>query len=340
MSIRVGLLGLGIMGAHHARTLAREVKHVEIHSLYDSDETRAHSVATEVGAKSITKDHLELIASPEIDAVLIASPDNTHSEFVKACFDHGKPVFCEKPLASTVTECLHLVDLEVKKGRRLLQLGFMRRFDPAYVEMKAHLTSGNFGKPLVFHHSHRNVSAPAWFDSRMAISNSSIHEFDIARWLLEEEFVKINVFRPRASFEASVGAPLVMVLQTRGGRLVNIEVYNNASYGYEVQGEVLCENGTISLHAPLRTTTKLNFSMSMAYPSDWRQRFAEAYRIQAQAWIDSIIRDIPVGASAWDGYVAAAIAEAGLASLDVDEGCVISQPDKPRLYATLSEPTH
>ena len=231
------------MGADHARILASQVPGAAIQAIYDADPARAQVIAEETGAGTVVADAAALIRDPAIDAVLVATPDQTHKELVLACIAARKPVLCEKPLAPTVAECLEVIAAEAKLGRKLVQIGYMRRFDPAYVEMKASLISGRLGAPLIFHCVHRNVSAPAWFDSRMAVSNSAVHEFDIARWLLETELTSIQVFRPKAAAQSSPGAPVFLVLESAKGQLVNIEVFIDATSGYDVRGELVCERG-------------------------------------------------------------------------------------------------
>ncbi len=185
----------------------------------------------------------------------------------------------------------------------------------------------------MLHCQHRNVSAPSWFDSRMAISNSAVHEFDIARWLLDAELTSIQVFRPKAARADSPGAPLFLVLETSRGQLVDVEIFNDAAYGYDVRGELVCENGTVSLQAPVRTETSAKLNRGTAYPADWRPRFADAYRLQAQAWIRAVADGAHAGASAWDGFAAAAVAEAGLQSLAEKRAVAIDLIEKPALYA-------
>jgi myo-inositol 2-dehydrogenase/D-chiro-inositol 1-dehydrogenase len=303
-----------------------------LHGVYDADPARARAIADETGALTVFADAAALIRDPAIEAVLVASPDNTHKELALTCIAVRKPVLCEKPLAPTGAECLEVVAAESKLGRRLVQIGYMRRFDPAYVEMKSSLRSGRLGVPLMFHCCHRNVSAPAWFDSRMAISNSAVHEFDIARWLLEAELTAIQVFRPKAAASNSPGAPVFLVLESATGQLVNVEIFIDAAYGYDVRGELVCEKGTVSLRAPVHTETSIDRTQGTAYPADWRPRFADAYRLQALAWIGAIARGSAVGASAWDGYAAAAVAEAGLQSLAENRSVAIRLVEKPALY--------
>jgi myo-inositol 2-dehydrogenase/D-chiro-inositol 1-dehydrogenase len=332
VSVRVGIVGVGIMGADHARVLASHVPGAVLQAVTDADPARAKAVADETGAQSVAADPMALIRDPQIDAVLIASPDATHKALTLACLEAGKPVLCEKPLAPTAAECREVLAAETKLGRRLVQVGYMRRFDPAYVEVKTAMQSGRLGAPLMFHCVHRNVAAPSWFDSRMVVSNSAVHEFDIARWMLDAELAAIQVFRPKAARADSPGAPVFLVLETARGHLVNIEVFIDATYGYDVRGELVCEKGTVSLAQPSRTEINLDRAHGGAYPADWRPRFADAYRLQAQAWIAAIAGNAGAGASAWDGYAAAAVAEAGLQSLAENRSVPIALIEKPALY--------
>jgi myo-inositol 2-dehydrogenase/D-chiro-inositol 1-dehydrogenase len=332
VSIRVGIVGVGVMGSDHARILASQVPGAKVQAIYDADPISAKAIADETGARAVAADPAALIQDSTVDAVLVASPDHTHRQLVLACIASRKPVLCEKPLAATVAECFEVVAAESKLGRRLVQIGYMRRFDPAYVEMKSSVLSGRLGAPLMFHCFHRNVSVPTWFDSKMAVSNSAVHEFDIARWILDAELTGIQVFRPQAAKRAAPGAPVFLVLETSKGQLVSAEIFNGAAYGYDVRGELVCEKGTVSLRAPVHTETNAGLTNGTVYPADWRPRFADAYRLQAQAWIKAIESGTSAGASAWDGYAAAAAAEAGLQSLAEGRHTAIRLVEPPAIF--------
>ena len=333
MTVNIGLIGTGVMGADHARTLAAQVAGVRLRSLTDADAARAKAVAAETGAEVVAADPLAVINDPTVDAVLIASPDHTHHELTLACIAAGKPVLCEKPLAPTSGECLDIIAAETRRGQRLVQVGYMRRFDPAYVEMKAALQSGRLGRPLFFHCVHRNLSAPPWFNSKMAISNSAVHEIDISRWLLDEELASIQVFQPATSDPTATVAPVFLVMRTVSGKIVNVENNNNGGYGYDVKGELVCEKGAVSLRAPMNSEVSFGQIQGTSYPADWRPRFANAYRLQLQAWVKSIESGTPTGASAWDGYAASAVGEAGLAALAAGTAVNITMEPKPKFYA-------
>jgi myo-inositol 2-dehydrogenase/D-chiro-inositol 1-dehydrogenase len=332
MAIRVAVIGAGVMGADHARIIATQIPGAKLAIVCDADASRANAIAEETGATPYSGNPLEVIRDPVIDAVLIASPDATHGELTIACIESGKHVLCEKPLAPTSIECLKVIEAERRSGKRLVQVGYMRRFDPSYVEMKSILKKGTIGRALMFHCFHRNVSAPPWFTSEMAITNSAPHEFDIARFVLGTDYAAISVFQPKTADPAKPGSPVFMVVRTVEGQLVNIEINNNAAYGYDVRGELVGEKGSVSLKSPVHSETSVNLSSGTTYPEDWRPRFAEAYRLQNQAWIRSIETGVPAGASAWDGYSATLIAETGVAALAKGTAMPVSMVAKPPLY--------
>ena len=332
MTIRIGLIGAGIMGSDHARIFSTQIPGIKLKYICDADAKRLKSVADETGATHTSTDPLAVINAKDVDAIVIASPDETHAPLTTAALAIGKPVLCEKPLSPSSVECLKVIEAEVKIGKRLAQIGFMRRFDPSYVEMKNVLKAGALGAPLMMHNFHRNVSAPSNFTGQMAISNSAPHEFDIARWVLDTEYESIKVFRPKLSDPTKTGAPVFMVLETVDGQLVNIEINNNAGYGYDVRGELVGEKGTVSLQNNDQAVININLAKSISYPADWRPRFAEAYRLQNSAWVKSIETGVTVGASAWDGYAATLVAEAGVQSLANNTTVAINPVAKPKLY--------
>ena len=333
MSIGVGIIGTGVMGADHARIIARQMAGAHLVAVSDADIARARSVAAETGAKRAVSDPLGVITDQEVGAVLIASPDATHADFAIACIKAGKPVLCEKPLAPTAAEGMRVIEAEISAGRRLVQLGFMRRFDPGYTEMKGLLDSGRYGEALAFHCVHRNASAPPHFDSAAAIVNSCVHEVDISRFVLSAELSSVRVFRAKRSRHAHFDDPMLVVFETDKGQLVDVELFLNAQYGYDVKGELICETGTISFGPSLHTEVRSAGVTATSLAPDWRPRFADAYRIQNQAWIDSISSGRPVGSSAWDGFVATTVTDAGVRSLTTGETVAIAYEKRPALYS-------
>ena len=336
MTIRIAVIGAGVMGAEHARIIATELPGAELRWICDADIARARDVAEATGARQVSTDPLTAIAAQDVDAVLIASPDTTHAALTLACLQARKPVLCEKPLAPDSTECLTVLHAENALGKQLVQVGFMRRFDPAYVEMKARGAQSGLGAPVMMHNFHRNVSAPASFTGQMAITNSAPHEFDVARFVLGTEYSSVSAFQPTGRTPGRGIGPVFMVLRTAAGQLVNIEINNNAGYGYDVRCELVCEHGAIALRAPVHTETHLNLCASTDYARDWRPRFEQAYRLQDLAWLRSIASGTQAGASAWDGYVASLTAERAVEALQGGREVEIRCAEPPMLYRPKS----
>jgi myo-inositol 2-dehydrogenase / D-chiro-inositol 1-dehydrogenase len=341
MTVRVGVIGTGTMGTAHIRTLAEQINGATIVAVSDAEQERAQAATAAIGQGGIRihREPEELIASSDVDAILIASPDHTHETLVLACLDAGKPVLCEKPLAATVEGCHRVVEHEARIGRRLVQVGFMRRFDPSYVDMKRVLDSGEIGRPLLAHCVHRNATALAWFTSAMPILNSAVHELDIVRWLLSTDIAGVSVFTPRSSGRAAAGMsdPRLLVVETTCGVTVDIEVFVNAQYGYDVRCELVAEAGTISLPPPATTVRRAAGIEGIPIADDFRTRFADAYREQLQAWIRAAATGGADGASAWDGYAASLAAQECLRAAEEHRMITVSTPDKPRIYRTARE---
>lgn len=159
MTVRVGLVGAGAMGEAHLQTLSREVHGARVVAIADTDTQRASALVEKLGLAEVAfvDDPHRLVRMPHVDAVLIASPDETHHDLVMTCLDTATPVLREKPLATTADGCRQIVDHESEGGRRLVQLGYMRRFDPGYAAMKDTLDAGHHSRVRILpaHHAAR-----------------------------------------------------------------------------------------------------------------------------------------------------------------------------------------
>lgn len=334
MSIGVGVIGAGIMGADHASTISRRVPSGFVAAIADPDASRLEAAANGAGAGKAYSNPIDLIEDPEVEAVIVASPDQTHADLVRACLRAQKPVLCEKPLAPSPGECLELVEREASLGRRLITVGFMRRFDPSYRAMKRELREGRLGAPLLFHCIHRGTKASTPATSDMIITAAAVHEIDITRWLFESEIVRCRVFKSRTQSESPIRNPQFLVLENTSGVLITIEVFSSV-YGYDVRGEVVCDKGTIALSDPREILLRVDGHERHSFYDDWRPRFATAYQDQLSDWIKSIAGSDSMefdGATAWDGYVAASVADACLRSTRQEQDVVVELPTRPGLY--------
>lgn len=334
MTIRVGVIGTGNIGTAHALSLAREVSGSSVVAVFDIAADRAQGLAIDIDARALPSAQA-VIEDDDVDAVVIASPDDLHAEQALACLAVGKPVMLEKPLAPTLSAAQQVLDAEVALGKRLIMLGFMRRFDPGYVALKSSLDAGEVGEPLVIHNVHRNAYAPYGLDTALSMTNSAVHEVDINRWLTGEDYAWVQVVSGKPGPDVPTGQkdPVLVTFGTTSGVLVTIEMFMTARYGYEVTCQVVGSDGILDMGDGSFITRTASRQRSQDIPEQWLGRFGEAYRAELQAWIDSL-RELsgPVGASTWDGYAAAASSGAAIEALTSDRAVGIELPDRPALY--------
>lgn len=334
MTVRIAVIGAGVMGADHARIVAEDLPGATLHLICDMDAQRARVVADAWGATDISNDPEGAVARADVDAVIIASPDFTHAPLSKACIAAGKRVLCEKPLSQSSAECISVMEAEQNAGAKFVQVGFMRRYDRSYQEMKQALAAGSIGRALMMHNFHRNLETPAAdFTGAMAITNSAPHEFDVVRYVLGTEYELISAFQPKRSDKRV--APVFMVLETVDGQLVNIEVNNNAAYGYDVRAELIGERGAVASNAVAYTRSDFSLAQSTGYDADWRGRYADAYRRQNRDFVRfAATEEFPsIASNCWDGYCAAVVAEAGVKALKEGRAAPIQMTAKPEFYA-------
>lgn len=331
--LNIGVIGTGSIGVDHIRRVSGSIAGARVAAVFDVDAERVRAVAHEADARALD-DAVTLITDDDVDAVLVASPGPLHPEQVLACLDVGKPVLCEKPLGTTVEGCLRVIEAEVSLGRRLVQVGFMRRYDHGYRRVKQVLDSGQVGDVLMVHAVHRNPEAPDGFTSDMSLTDSVVHEMDTMRWLLGEEISAVTVVHGRSSPLSAVGLqdPQLVLLETVSGVLVDVESFVNCQYGYDVGCEVVGSTGTVSLDTPTYGAVTGSGVRGRSVPADWQERFCDAYRAELQEWVDGIAVGDVTGPSAWDGYAATAVAVAAVESQSSLTRAEVKLADKPALY--------
>jgi myo-inositol 2-dehydrogenase/D-chiro-inositol 1-dehydrogenase len=335
MTLRIGVIGTGAIGRDHTRRINNVLGGATIVALSDVNKASAEAVKKDIAPNATIYETGEaLIAASDVDAVLVTSWGATHEQYVLAAIAAGKPCFCEKPLATTADGAKRIVDAEVKHGKRLVQVGFMRRYDSGYVALKQAVDS-KIGAPIIVHAAHRNPTVPEQYITPMAIHDTLIHEIDVFRWLLDDDYVSARVLFPRsaARSHARLKDPQIVILETAKGTIINVEIFVNCHYGYDIQCEVVGEDGIAKLPEPLAIQMRLGAKLQNDILTDWKDRFIASYDVELQDFINAATNGTASGPTSWDGYVAAITSDACVDAQEKDgQAVAINLPTRPALY--------
>ena len=334
-TLSVGVIGTGGMGTRHALNLHRAVGNARVAAVYDLDQDRARQMAEMCGQPLVLDDPERLINHPQVEAVMIVSPDDTHARLTLACLQAGKPVLSEKPLATTVEDAIRVLEAEVECGQRLVSVGFMRRFDPQHMAVKTVVADGVLGRPLLFKGVHRNAAVPYGTTAETILINSAGHDVDSARWLLGAEVQEVYVrgLRSRPDLHPDTKDLLLIEMALTNDTLAHVEVYVNADYGYEVSAEVVCQRGSAITTLADDILVRADAQRGHPIPKDWLARFQDAYVLELVEWVESIQDSRSFrGAHTWDGYMTMLITGACIDSFRSGTITSLNVPDKPALY--------
>ena len=314
--INLGLLGAGRIGQVHAKAVAAH-PNARIKSVYDPiSEAAARILATPASIE-------EILADPDIDGVLVCTPSDQHAAQIVAAVDAGKAVFCEKPIATDVAATAQTLE-HVKAVNGLLMLGFQRRFDPNFRALKSRLSDmGNLEQVVI---TSRDPAAPPYsymLSSGGLFKDMMIHDFDVARWLLGEEFVSVYaagsaLTDPKVATEGQDIDTASVVMTTASGRQVTILNSRRASYGYDQRIEVHCERGMVQAQSVRENTVVVSDQDGIAerpLQDFFMTRYVQAYADEIVHFVDSLSAGTQPEVSGNDGLQALRLAQAAGESL-------------------------
>lgn len=331
--LRIGIAGTGAIGRTHIDRINNKLKGGSVVACTDANPDFGKQMGEKLGL-AFFADGEALVASGKVDALIVTAADDDHEKFVMAAVKAGMPVFCEKPLAPTAEACKRIIDAETKGGKRLVQVGFMRRYDPGYRQLKKLVDSGEFGAPLMIHSAHRNFEVGENYTTPMAITNTLIHEIDTLRWLIGEDYASVEMAFPRCTkyTHKDLLDPQIMILTSKSGVRMDIECHVNNHVGYDIHCEVCCEEGYLNLPDLSAVQRLVNASRVQPICRDWSERFVDAYNTEIQEWIDSTLAGRVDGPNSWDGYVACITSDAAHKSREEKKAIAIDLPDAPAFY--------
>lgn len=333
--LRIGVIGCGAIGREHIKRLHGRISGSEVVAVMDVVEGGARKGAELVGdGCKVYTDIDAIVNDSDVDALVVTTPGFAHKEPVLAAIKAGKPVFCEKPLATTAADSKEIMDAEIASGRHLVQVGFMRRYDRGYRQVKELIDGGNFGKPLIVKCTHRAISVDASYSTAMAVTDTAIHEIDCLHWLLNDEWDAVQVIMGADTKNAhpALRDPQVMIFKSRGGVTVVLEVFVNCKFGYDINCEVVCEEGVINLPCPSYPTVRQNCMISTPIEQDWIKRFIDSYDVELQDWVNGAVKGVVNGPTAWDGYIAEVTADALVEAQRSGQMEKVSASDMPAFY--------
>ena len=265
MELKICVVGCGMIGREHIERIQNRIKGASVVAVCDVFEAGAKKGAEIAGpGTKVYTDFNEAINDPDVNAVVVTTPGAFHKDPVIAAIKAGKPVFSEKPLANTAADCKAVVDAEMASGKHLVQVGFMRRYDRGYNQLKALLDEGKFGAPLVVKCTHRADGVADDYTTAMAVTDTAIHEIDVLPWLVNDEWDEVQCIMPKTSSKAHEGLkdPQVMIMKTKGGIVTVLEVNVNCGFGYDINCEIVCENGVMNQPCPSFPTVRFDHNVS------------------------------------------------------------------------------
>ncbi|HVA92561.1 MAG TPA: Gfo/Idh/MocA family oxidoreductase [Chloroflexota bacterium] len=322
--VRVAAVGVGRLGLLHAKNLASVVPGASLSMVIDSDSKAARLAGETLGVPYST-DLADALGDRAIDAVEICTASDAHADQIVAAAEAGKAIFCEKPIALSLQDADRVLEA-VERAGVLLQVGHMRRYDSAYLEARRLITAGEVGRPYMFRSSSLDgaISSSRDFLVRRGglLIDVALHDFDLARWLMEDEVREVRATGAVLLHEAlrevgDVDTAVVTLTFQRGGLGV-VQASHAAVYGYDIQTEVSGDKGAVRV-GEIRQSDVWRFGSDgrVAHDTvpDFPARFHGAYLAELIDWVACIREGRVPQATGRDARAALAVALAARQSL-------------------------
>ena len=332
--LKFGVIGMGRMGLWHAKNLRLRVPNVNLVAVSDIDKGVGKRGSEATGAPFFA-DYRKMFGDLDLDAVCVITSTDTHAPIATEAAEAGLNVFVEKPMAITVKQA-DTLERAVRKSGVKLQVGFMRRFDPAYAHAKKRVTNGEIGKPIVFKSTSRDpFPPPVWACDPKHGGGLQIemhaHDYDLGKWLMESEISSVYtsaeclVFPELKRQVSDFVDNTLITLGFKNRSMGLVEGSLNARYGYDVRTEIYGTDGMIQVgsiqRAPVAVYTRTGANAETAYLGDkevphFAQRFGEAYLAEMIHFVETILRDVRAAPSLSEGRAAL---DVGLAAFESTE---------------------
>jgi len=316
----IGVIGVGTMGKQHARNIRCLIPEARLVAVADADLKRAEQAASELEISEYYHSVEALVERPNIQAIVIATPAKFHGAAMRVCAHAGKEIFCEKPFTLTLEEADEMVEV-TKEARVRVQVGHVRRYDPPNVRAKQRIEAGEIGDPVIFKSLARDPEPPsvsymASGVNGMFFQDSTVHDLDLGRWLMNDEISEIHAYGgvlvcPELAKFNDIDTALVSMKFSRGA-LGAVENYMQAGYGYDIRTEVVGSKGTI-ITGYLQQTAEVVLTANGARTDvvdHFLVRFRDGYLDEMRDFVQTILADKEPRVDALEGRQAIAAATA------------------------------
>ena len=331
MTIRFALLGAGRIGKVHARAVTSNPA-AKLVAVADAMEKAAQDIAAQYGCEVRTID--AIAAAKDIDAVVICTPTDTHADLIEKFSKAGKAIFCEKPIdlsVKRVEECLKVVEA----NKTALMVGFNRRFDPHFMAVRAAIDAGEIGDvEMVTIVSRDPGPPPIDYIKRSGgiFRDMTIHDFDMARFLLGEEIETVSA-QASVLVDSEIGKAgdydsVSVMLSTKGGKHATISNSRRASYGYDQRIEAHGSKGSVAAENQRAVSIEVANAKGYTRPplyDFFMTRYTQAYANEIAAFIDAIGGKAKASPSGEDGLIALALADAAVKSAKEGRAVKVSE---------------
>jgi myo-inositol 2-dehydrogenase/D-chiro-inositol 1-dehydrogenase len=335
--LRVGVVGAGMMGSDHVTRLTRRIAGTTVSAIIEPDPRRATAaVQTASGARWFNRieDALDAAAA---DAFLVATPGQLHEQVLLPVLQAGLPVLCEKSLTNDPESSWRILEAEQKQSHPLIQVGFMRRFDSEYRQLRELIASGSAGDLLLLRCVHRNPRVPDSYTKDMLITDSLVHELDAVPWLADAAIASIEIRRGRRNpfSPAHLNDPILALIELGNGVLADVEMNVSVQFGYQVLTEAVFAAGIARIGQSAGLQLWQDGRFQVAEHQSFTTRFPHAYDAEVQAWADAARQGGTAGPSAWDAYTVDIASAAGVKALNTSGPVAVELPEKPSFYAGI-----
>lgn len=309
--LKIGIIGAGRIGKVHSESIAKYVPNAEVKAIADpfmNDETAKWAEA--MGIKEVHKDYKDILNDKEIEAVLVCSSTDTHSQISIEALKAGKHVFCEKPVDHDLGRIKKVLK-EVEESKKKFQVGFNRRFDHNFRAIKEAVKSGKIGDPHIIRVTSRDPEAPPAEYVKVSggiFLDMTIHDFDMVRFLsgseVEEVYAAGTVLVDPAIGEAGDIDTAIITLKFANGALGVIDNSRRAAYGYDQRAEVFGSKGSVSTANDTLSTAIISTEEGIVSEKPlyfFLERYMQSFAEEIRQFVEAIINDTEVPVNANDG---------------------------------------